>query len=125
MTRDDEVRLAQEIEEHLALQTAENIRRGMSPADARLAARRKFGNVTLVKEDARAVLSWAWPGRVRQDFRVALRMLRKHLSFSAVAVLTLALGIGPNVAIFSVVRGILLRPLVNRDEGRLIYIRQT
>jgi putative ABC transport system permease protein len=123
--RDTEERMSVEIEEHLALQTQENIARGMSPDEARTAALRKFGNVTLVKEDARAVLTWAWLARLRQDLRVAARMLHKNPSFSAVAIVTLALGIGPNAAIFSVVRGILLRPLVNRDEARLIYIRQT
>ena len=122
--RDAESRLSWEIEEHLALQTEDNIAHGMSPEAARRAAIRKFGNVTLVKEDARALLSWAWLGKLTRDLRVAIRMLRKNPSFSAVAILTLALGIGPNAAIFTVVRGILLRPLVNRDEGRLIYIRQ-
>lgn len=123
--RDAEDRLSAEIESHLALQTEENIARGMSAEEARTAALRKFGNVTLVKEDARAVQTWAWLARLKQDLRVAARMLRKSPGFSAVAIVTLALGIGPNAAIFSVVRGILLRPLVNRDESRLIYIRQT
>lgn len=123
--REIEDRVSAEIEAHLALQTEDNIARGMPPEEARTAALRKFGNVTLVKEDARAVLRWAWFGRLRQDLRVAARMLRKSPSFSAVAIVTLALGIGPNAAIFSVVRGILLRPLANRDEARLIYIRQT
>src|SRR5437764_9319866 len=123
--RDAESRLCAEIEQHLALQIEDNIARGMSPEDARRAAMRKFGNVTLVKEDARSVWAWAWLGRLKQDLRGALRMLRKNPSFSAVVIVTLALGIGPNAAIFSVVRAILIRPLVNRDEGRLVYIRQT
>src|SRR5207248_38140 len=96
----------------------------LSPEDALMAAMRKFGNTALIKEDARPVWTRALWDRLKQDVRFALRSLRKNPTLAAVAIATLALGIGANAAMFSLVRGILLRPLVNRDEGRLIYIRQ-
>jgi predicted permease len=114
-----------DIREHIARETQDNIDRGMAPDEARYAALRKFGNVTLVKENTREVWSVIWLEQLVKDLRFSLRMLRKNPSFTLVAVLTLALGIGANAAIFSLVRGVLLRPLVNRDEGRLIYIHMT
>ncbi len=115
----------QDIGEHIARETQDNIDRGMSPDEARYAALRKFGNVGLVKENTREVWSVVWLEQLAKDIRFSLRMLRKNPSFTLVAVLTLALGIGANAAIFSLVRGVLLRPLVNRDENRLIYIQQS
>jgi len=114
-----------DISEHIARETQDNIDRGMSPDEARYAALRKFGNVGLVKENTREVWSMVWLEQLGKDLRFSLRMLRKNPSFTLVAILTLALGIGANAAIFSLVRGVLLRPLVNRDENRLIYIRQS
>jgi putative ABC transport system permease protein len=115
----------QDISEHIARETQDNIDRGMAPDEARYAALRKFGNVGLVKENTREVWSVVWLEQLMKDLRFSLRMLRKNPSFTAIAILTLALGIGANAAIFSLVRGVLLRPLVNRDENRLIYIRQS
>jgi putative ABC transport system permease protein len=115
----------QDISEHIARETQDNIDRGMAPDEARYAALRKFGNVGLVKENTREVWSVIWLEQLTKDIRFSLRMLRKNPSFTLVAILTLALGIGANAAIFSLVRGVLLRPLVNRDENRLIYIRQS
>src|SRR5579864_8157472 len=114
-----------DIRDHIARETQDNIDRGMAPDDARYAALRKFGNIGQVKENTRDVWSVVWLEQLGKDLRFSLRMLRKNPSFTLVAILTLALGIGANVAIFSLVRGVLLRPLVNRDENRLIYIRQS
>src|SRR3954469_16675952 len=116
-----------EIRGHLALSIKERIERGEDPESARLAALREFGNVTLTRDSMRAVWRPRWIENAEalwHDVRVAFRSLRRAKGLAATVVVTLALGIGANAAIFSVVRAVLLRPLVNRDEDRLIYIRQ-
>ncbi len=125
--RPDERDLDDEIRGHLALSVQERIERGESPEAARLAALREFGYVPATRDSMGRVWHSRWLDAIAalwQDMRIALRSLRraKGLAFTVV---TLALGIGANAAIFSVVRGVLLRPLVNRDEARLIYIRQS
>ena len=124
--RQDE--LDDEIRGHLALSIRERIERGEDPATARLAALKEFGNVTLTRDSMKRVWRPRWFDALEalgRDIRFALRSLLRAKGLTATVVATLALGIGANAAIFSVVRGVLLRPLVNRDEDRLIYIRQT
>src|SRR6266581_5425032 len=126
--RPDQDDLDEEIRGHLALSIKERIERGEDPASARLAALREFGNVTLTRDSMRRVWRHRWfdaAEALGRDIRFALRALLRVKGLSATVVVTLALGIGANAAIFSVVRGVLLRPLVNRDEDRLIYIRQS
>ncbi len=116
--------LDQDIREHIAQETQDNIDRGMPPKEARYAALRKFGNVTRVKEETREVWSFVWLEQLLQDIRFGLRMLRKNPSFTAVAILTLAVGIGANTAIFSAVNGILIEHLPYADSSRLLTIRR-
>src|SRR5437762_11021611 len=120
--------LDEEIRGHLALSIKERIERGEDPASARLAALKEFGNVTLTRDAIRSVWRPRWLDAAEalgRDMRFAVRALLRAKGLAATVVMTLALGIGANAAIFSVVRGVLLRPLVNRDEDRLIYVRQS
>jgi putative ABC transport system permease protein len=120
--------LDDEIRGHLALSIKERIERGEHPEAARLAALKEFGNVTLTRDSIRAVWRPRWFGTIdalAHDIRIAMRALMRVKGLAITVAVTLALGIGANAAIFSVVRQVLLRPLVNRDEDRLIYIRQS
>jgi predicted permease len=120
--------LDEEIRGHLALSIKERIERGEDPESARLAAMKEFGNVLLTRDAIRSVWRPRWLDQAEalvRDIRFALRSLVRAKGLTSTVVVTLALGIGANAAIFSVVRSVLLRPLVNRDADRLIYIRQT
>ncbi|MGH9815343.1 MAG: ADOP family duplicated permease [Candidatus Acidiferrales bacterium] len=114
-----------EIEAHIQLEAERLREQGLSEEDARTAARRAFGNVTKSQERFYEFGRWLWWDYLWQDMRVGLRSLLRSKGLTATVVVTLALGIGANAAVFSVVRGVLLRPLVNRDEHRLVYMRQS
>jgi predicted permease len=114
--------LDQDIRDYIERETQDNIERGMPPEEARYAALRKFGNVARVKEETWKVWSFVWLEQLWQDVRYGLRMLRKAPGFTAVAVLTLALGIGVNTAIFSLVDQLLLWSVPAREPNRLVRI---
>jgi predicted permease len=126
--RPDDREIDDEIRGHLALSIKARIDQGEDPEHARLAALREFGYVPAIRDSMRRV----WIDRaseaarhLAQEVRLGVRSLRREPSLVAAVVITLALGIGANAAVFSVVREVLLRPLVNRDADRLVYIRQS
>lgn len=120
--RDREAELDEELRSHFKMAVQERIERGETPEEAEAAVRREFGNVGLIKEVTREMWGVAWLEQLLQDIRYGLRFLRRGPGFTAVAVLTLALGIGASTAIFSAVNPILFEPLPYPHADRVIMI---
>jgi hypothetical protein len=114
--------LAAELEFHIEQQIDEHLRRGMGPAQARAAAHRAFGSVACTKDECRDSLGVRLIDRARQNVRFVVRTLSKHWTFAGISILTLALGIGASVAMFSIVNSVLLEPLHYRDPARLYSV---
>jgi len=117
--------LEEEMSLHRELREQEQIERGLSSTEARYAAQRRFGNDLLLREASRDTWGWVWIETVWQDFRYSVRQLRKNPGFTAVIVITLALGIGANSAVFSVVNSLFLRALPVPERDRLVSFSDT
>src|SRR6185295_7279870 len=116
----EEDELAEEGRAHLAIEIQRRVDAGEDPEAAALAARRDFGSVAKIQEEARNTWAWTAFSQFLEDTRFGFRMLRKTPAWTAVICLTLALGIGLSTAIFSVVYGVLLRPLPYPDPERIV-----
>src|SRR6516162_6146791 len=114
--------LEEEIQAHLAMAARDRIERGETAESAEQTARREFGNVALVQESTREMWGWRWAERLWQDVRYAVRGMRRAPAFGGVAVASLALSIGPNTAIFSLVDALLLKSLPVRDPSSLYLV---
>jgi predicted permease len=120
--RERDADLDHELRCDLELEAEEQREKGLSPDQAKYAARRAFGNTSLIKEETRQVWEWVSLERLLQDARFSLRLLRKSPGFVVFATLALALGLGANVAVFSVVDAVLLRPLAFSKADRLVEV---
>src|SRR6185295_14731358 len=114
---------ARELESYLAIETDENIARGMTPAAARDAARRKLGNATLVREEIYQMNTVTLVDSAWRDLKYGARLLRLNPAFAVVAVLSLALGIGANTAVFQLLDAVRIRTLPVKDAGQLAEVR--
>ncbi|MEI9814440.1 MAG: ABC transporter permease [Acidobacteriota bacterium] len=118
-------RVDEELQFHLRMQMEENIRRGVRPSDAVAAARSRLGNRTQVTEEVYRMNTNSFLEEIARNIRLSLRSLRKNPGFASAAILTLAIGIGANTAVFSVVNAVLLKPLPYPDADRLISVQHT
>lgn len=118
-------RLEEEIQFHLERQIAEDIAAGMTPDEARYAALRTIGNPALIRDQAYATWSWNWLESWLRDLRYGFRALRRTPGFAAVAIAVMALGIGANVALFTIVHAVILKPLPFADPGRLVMLYES
>jgi predicted permease len=125
LKRQLEADMAEEMRAHLEMQEAANRAAGMAPDEARHAARRQFGGVDQIKEQARDQRGWVWLEQLTKDLRFAVRTLARSPGFSAVAIVLLALGIGGNTIVFSLVNGLYFRPLPFPEPDRLVDLDET
>ena len=116
--------LERELRSDLELEEEEQREGGISGEEARYAALRAFGNPALIREQTRAVWSWNWLESLARDLRFSLRTLRRTPGFTFIAILVMTPGIGANVALFTVVRGVLLKPLPFHDPDRLAMVSE-
>jgi predicted permease len=117
--------LERELRSDLDLEEEEQRERGVPKEESCNAALRAFGNPTLIREQTRATWSWHWLEFLLRDLRLSLRTLRRSTGFTVIAILVMALGIGANVALFTIVRGVLLKPLPFQDPDRLVMLYES
>jgi predicted permease len=120
--RNESARLNDEMQFHLEQQIKENIASGLSPAEARYAALRVFGNPALLREQAQSTWSWNWMEKILRNIRYGVRTLGRSPGFAGTAILVMALGIGATTSLFTIVRSVLLKPLPFRDPDNLVMV---
>src|SRR5580658_6063750 len=121
-TKKRDAELTRELQSDLELEEEEQRERGLSPEEARYAARRAFGNPALIREQTRAVWTWKWLEQLVRHLKYGTRTLFRSPGFAIVSVLVMAVGIGATTSLFTIVRAVLLRPLPFRDSGKLVML---